>query len=54
MEEPQVIARDVMNLFFADAEAQGLSDDEEPFIILFLQEFDDVDEDLLSSFFMEI
>ena len=46
MEEPQVIARDVMNLFFADAEAQGLSDDEEPFIILFLQEFDDVDEGL--------
>ena len=46
MEEPQVVTGDVVNLFFADAEAQGLSDDEQSFIILLLQEFDDIDEGL--------
>ena len=33
MEEPQVIAGDIVNLFFTDTEAQGLGDDEEPFVI---------------------
>lgn len=46
MEEPQVVTGNVVDLFFADAEAQSLSDDEQPFIILLLQEFDDVDEGL--------
>ena len=44
MEEPQVIAGDIVNLFFTDTETQGLGDDEEPFVILFLQEFDNIDE----------
>ena len=43
-EEPHVVARNIVNLFFAEAEAQGLGDDEEPFVVLLLQELSDFDE----------
>ena len=43
-EEPHVVARNIVNLFFAEAEAQSLGDDEEPFVVLLLQELSDFDE----------